>query len=252
MALRVNLDNDDIHALNAATEQVSQIEEGRDVVIEGEVPEYAHIILKGFACRYNVVAGGGRSIVAYLVPGDGCDLHASVLKRMSHSVSTVTSCTVASIPYRKIKEMAAYRPNIYLALWWSVLVDESILREWLVGVGRRSADRQVAHFLCEVLARLQAVGIAMEPDYKLPLTQSELADTAGLSHMHVHRVLTTLRKEGLIESKRKGLVVPDPKRLEAFANFDNRYLHLPEISEVSDPPHELSHATRLEFERRFN
>lgn len=251
LALRASLNEDDIEALTRATNAVERVEAGCALVSEGDAPEQAHIILEGFACRHRSVSEEGRAIIAYLVPGDGCDLHASILDRMSHAVTTLTPCTVATIPYRTVKELAAYRPNIYLALWWSVLVDEAILREWLVGVGRRSADRQVAHFLCEVLARLRAVGLAIEPDYKLPLTQSELADTAGLSHMHVHRVLASLRKAGLIESKRKGLVVPNLQRLEAFAGFDSSYLHLARLQERSEPPHELAHATRLEFERRF-
>ncbi len=172
LALRANLDDGDVAALGAATSDVAQVEAGRDLVSEGVRPDAAYVILDGFACRYKLVPDGGRSILAYLVPGDGCDLHASLLNRAIHSVATLTPCTVASVPYRTIKELAALRPNIYRALWWSVLVDEAVLQEWLVGVGRRSADKQVAHIICELFARLNAVGLGLEPEYRLPLAQS--------------------------------------------------------------------------------
>ncbi|MEA1832664.1 Crp/Fnr family transcriptional regulator [Methylobacterium durans] len=226
LELRASLSEADRHALEQATAKVMQVEANRDLIAQGDAPEHAFVILEGFACRYKLLPDGGRSIVAYLIPGDGCDLHASILPRMVHSIGTLTPCLVARIPYQTIKELAAYHPNIYKALWWSVLVDEAILLEWLVGVGRRPADKQVAHFLCEMMVRLQAVGLVAENSYRLPITQSELADTAGLSHVHVNRVLQDLRKERLIEQKRRGLLILDIERLKTFAGFVADYLHL--------------------------
>ncbi len=214
-------------ALDAATSATAQVEAGRDLVSEGERPDAAYVILQGFACRYKLVPDGGRSILAYLVPGDGCDLHASLLNRAIHSVATLTPCTgrLRALP----DDQGARRPpaQIYRALWWSFLVDEAVLQEWLVGVGRRSADRQVAHIICELFARLNAVGLGLEPDYRLPLAQSELADTAGLSNVHLSRVLSDLRRAGLIESGRKSVRVPNLKRLQDFSGFTPDYLLLP-------------------------
>lgn len=236
LRLRAHLDESDVAALRAATAEVSQVEAGRDLVSEGGAPGAAYIILDGFACRYKLLPDGGRSILAYLVPGDGCDLHASLLNRAINSVMTLTPCTIASVTYRSIKELAATRPNIYRALWWSVLVDEAVLQEWLVGIGRRSADKQVAHILCELLTRLQAVELGTGPQYRLPLTQAELADTAGLSNVHLSRVLADLRKAGLITSGRKSISVPDLGRLRTFADFKPDYLLLPSLKV---PPEEL-------------
>ena len=252
LSLRVSLSEADQEALREATSSTITVPSGRDLVTEGDFTDNAYIILEGFACRYKLVSNGGRSIVAYLVPGDGCDLHASILSTMVHSIMTLTECRVAVVPYRTIKQLAAFRPNVYLALWWTVLVDELILQEWLVGVGRRSADKQVAHFLCEVFARLQAVGLGFEAGYRLPLSQSELADTAGLSHVHVNRVLTDLRKAGLVEIKRKSLTVPNLDILKNFAEFTADYLHLPPVTSRELPPKQLSDATRREFEKRYS
>ena len=44
-------------------------------------------------------------------------------------------------------------PAITRALWWIALVDEAVLREWIVNVSRRSAEQAVAHLFCELLAR---------------------------------------------------------------------------------------------------
>ena len=39
---------------------------------------------------------------------------------------------------------------------------EATLREWLVGMGQREADRQMAHLFCELLVRLRPVGLGDE------------------------------------------------------------------------------------------
>ena len=48
-----------------------------DILRLGERPQKAHRLLKGFACRYQLLRSGRRQITAILVPGDICDLEAS-------------------------------------------------------------------------------------------------------------------------------------------------------------------------------
>ena len=61
--------------------------------------------------------------------------------------------------------------------------------EHLIDVGRRTAIERVAHFLLEMQTRLQAIGLADERSYRLPLTQELLADALGLSVQYVNQTL---------------------------------------------------------------
>lgn len=69
---------------------------------------------------------------------------------------------------------------------------------------------------------MRAVGLAE----KLPMTQEELADTAGLSTVHVNRSLQALRAEGLVDLKNKRVVIVDHERLIEYSGFNPNYLHL--------------------------
>jgi CRP-like cAMP-binding protein len=80
--------------------------------------------------------------------------------------------------------------------------------------------------LCEVRARLAAVDLAPDDVLDFPLTQIDLADSAGLSPVHVNRVLHHLRDEGLIAWRASVLRVLDRPALERRADFDPNYLHL--------------------------
>lgn len=197
-----------------------------DLIREGERPRQVHLLVEGFACRYKILEDGGRQIVAFLVPGDLCDVHVFILGAMDHSIGTISPCRVAFIERAALEEIFDKHPAITRALWWATLVDEAVLREWLANMGRRPAEQRIAHVLCEVLVRLQAVGLATENSYDLPLTQNEIADTMGLSDVHVNRTLQRLRSEGLIELKRGALTILEVERLKEFSGFNQNYLHL--------------------------
>ena len=196
-----------------------------DLVREGDQPGDVRLILEGFAYRYKFLPDGSRQIVAYLIPGDFCDLHVFILKTMDHGIATLSPCTVADIPRTRVLELIE-RPAIARALWWATLVDEATLREWLVNIGARPADQRVGHLLCELLVRLETVGLTVKGSYELPLTQKELGDTMGLSAVHMNRIIQRLRAEKLITKNRGRVIVEDVERLKAFSGFNPNYLHL--------------------------
>ena len=144
---------------------------------------------------------------------------------MDHSICTLSPCAVVAISRETIEDLTTCHPRLTRALWWATLVDEGILREWLTGMGQRSSETQAAHLFCELLVRLQAVGLATPNSYRLPVTQNDLADALGISAVHLNRTLQQLRAQGLIRLKSSMLTIPDVQRLESFAGFNPNYLH---------------------------
>jgi CRP-like cAMP-binding protein len=226
-----DLTDEDRQRLRDVTVVGREVGARQDIIREGDEPNGVHLVMSGFACRYKSLSDGRRSIMAYLVPGDFCDLHVSILGEMDHTIATLTPCTIVDISHQQIAELTR-QPRIARALWWATLVDEGVLREWLVNMGQRAADLQMAHLLCELLVRLQTVGHATKNSYLFPLTQDELADTLGISAVHINRVLQQLREDGLIVLKDRRLTVTNVERLMIFAQFNPNYLHLRRAAQV--------------------
>ncbi|MDB5648115.1 Crp/Fnr family transcriptional regulator [Methylobacterium sp.] len=197
-----------------------------DLIREGDPPDGVILVMEGIACRQKHRANGARQITAYLVPGDSCDLDVALLDRMDHTITTLSACRVVRIPSDVVRRLLKDHPTVARALRMSTLVDEATLREWLVNVGCRSAIERIAHLFCELLVRLQVVGFASEDSYEFPVTQLDLADTVGLSNVHVNRSLQELRRKGVIELKGKTLKILDRQRLKTIAEFNAKYLHL--------------------------
>jgi CRP-like cAMP-binding protein len=212
--------------LRSLPAHLRQVEARRDIVVDGDWPAELSLLIEGFACRYKLLANGKRQIMALLIPGDICDLRALLTGRMDHAVAALNECRVATIPREKIFEVMEKSPRIELALWRDTMLDAALYRQWLINLGRRAADQRIAHLLCELWTRLEAIGRAQVATYELPITQSDLADAMGLSLVHVNRSLKHLREGGLITFRENEVRVHDWDRLREVAVFDPGYLQL--------------------------
>lgn len=221
-----DLRDEDRASLAALCRDVRLVPAKRNLISEGERPEHIHLIVDGWAARYKLLDNGARQIVALLIPGDFCDLHATVLGHMDHGIVAITPCQVAFIPPAEINELTSHHNGLTRALWWSTLVDEAVLRSWVVNAGRRDAYQRIAHLMCEMHARMKMIGLVTEEQLELPLTQDELADATALTPVHVNRTLQRLRNEGLITFRSGQLTVLDVPKLQAAAGFDPNYLHI--------------------------
>ncbi|MBJ6126376.1 Crp/Fnr family transcriptional regulator [Microvirga splendida] len=221
-----SLSDEERQVLGSLPVQVATFKPDRDIVRIGDRPSQSFMVLQGFTCVYKLTAEGKRQIVAFHVPGDLPDLQSLHLKVMDHSVATVSACTLGFIPHEALYDLCNRYPRITAALWRETLVDASIFREWMTGIGRREAYNRMAHLLCELLVRLKAVGVAEDETFDLPVTQTELADAIGASTVHVNRVLQELRADGLIRSRGTQIQILDWDRLKEAGDFDPLYLHL--------------------------
>ena len=216
----------DKQALELATRHTRQVGAGRDLVREGDRPTECQLILQGFAYRHRTPDDGQRQIMGFEIPGDLCDLHGFLMGRADHAVATLTPCEVATLPRDVLMDWYEERPVVAHALWRGMLVDAAISRTWLLGIARRTARERVAHLLCEVLRRLQAVGLAEDGGGTLPFPPAEIADALGLSVVHVHRTLQSLHREGLVTPGVGQVTIDDPPGLQAACGFDPAYLYL--------------------------
>lgn len=227
------LSEPEIQTVRAMFTGSRRVPAGDDIVCEGEVSASVSLILEGLACRYKTMSDGRRQIMGFLLPGDLVDLHGYMAGEMDHSVGALTPCKLSAVPHQKLHDALEQHPGLVRTLWAESLAEGSVAREWLVGLGRRSAYSRIAHLLCEVVARMKAIGLTDGSVCDLPVTQQELADSLGLSLVHVNRVLQRLRASGLVSLGRGALQVHDWDGLQQAGEFDPSYLKINVIKRLS-------------------
>ena len=197
-----------------------------DLVCEGDVMNQSLLLEKGWACRYSTLPDGRRQILALHVSGDFVDLQSFPLKRMDHTVATLSPCRIAVYPHENLRRLSETMPHLTRMLWLATLIDAAILRQWLLGAGQRSALERAAHLICELFTRLDVVGGAPGKAFDLPLTQAELGDVLGISQVHANRVVGDLRRRSLVTWRDEQVRILNLEGLKELAAFDPTYLVL--------------------------
>jgi CRP/FNR family transcriptional regulator len=97
-------------------------------------------------------------------------------------------------------------------------------REWMVLLGRKTAQERLASFLWILMRRHAALTKAPVDDglaVPLPLTREAIAEYLGLTIETVSRQFTALRKAGIIEAPdRRLVIVCDVDALKDLAGQD--------------------------------
>jgi CRP-like cAMP-binding protein len=206
--------------------QVSRFFEPRSYLVrEGDITDTCAVLVSGFAYRHKTSSNGDRQIVGILFPGDLLNLQQLYIDVADHNIQTLTQCEVAKIPHSALRSILRDRPSINDAIVTSILIEGSIMREWLLNIGQRDARTRVAHFLCEFVVRLNRQGVALENTHHLPMTQEQLGDALGLTAVHINRTLKVLEIEGFITRDKHGFTFPQWKKLCTTSDFNSRYLH---------------------------
>lgn len=198
---------------------------GQELVCEGDPADRIRIILSGWMAGYKALEDGRRQIVNFALPGDTCDAFVYLLRRMDHSIVSLTPVTFAEIDRERFEVFIASDRALAEGFWCETLSNAAIQREWTINLGRRDAFERVAHLLCELIERLRVVGLWDGHSCAFPVTQLDLADATGLSVVHVNRTLQELRSSGLIVLRDRTLTVNDLNALKGAAMFSADYLH---------------------------
>ena len=192
----------DAVALAKATAHPRRYRARQDLIREGDEPGPVFVVLEGWVCRYKILPSGARQIMAFLMAGDSCDLHVKLLAQMDHGIQAITPALVATISRTEMQAIMDAHPNIAQAMYISQLVDEGIMRAWIVSMGRRSSAERVAHLTCELYLRARNIGLTGETTFAMPLSQLVLADALRKTPVHMNRVLKELRLAGAMALQR--------------------------------------------------
>ncbi len=220
-----DLSDTDIAAIEAASARPRRYAARQDLIREGDETGPMFVVLEGWICRYKILPSGTRQIMAFMMPGDACDLHIKLLAQMDHGIQAVTPATVATVSRADMQTIMLEHPNIARAMYTAQLVDEGIMRAWIVSMGRRSAIERVAHLTCELYLRARTIGLTQGGEFALPLSQLVLADALGMTPVHINRVLKELRLAGAMALSRGSVTIMDSVKLVQIAGFDENYLH---------------------------
>ena len=80
--------------------------------------------------------------------------------------------------------------------------------------------REILNLLLELYDRLEAVGLAKNDSFRVPITQQVLGEALGLSLVHINRTLQKLRAKNLITLRRGVVTLHERHKLRSVACYE--------------------------------
>src|SRR5665213_1498222 len=180
----VNIAESDLELVRGLAERRERHGPGEQLIAEGLAAGHPRFVVSGWACRQRLMPDGRRQIFSLLLPGDSFGFGAAP------ALASVVALTALETLDASAVQDAAWRgasPGLARALAAADLLEDALLLDHAVRLGRLTAFERVAHFLLELQHRLEIAGLGDRQRFPLPLTQEILADALGLSIVHVNR-----------------------------------------------------------------
>jgi len=167
---------------------------GETIIHAGSVsPIFANIV-SGVLKLAHTTGDGREAIVGLLFPADFVGRLFGV--RTDTDVTALTDVELCIYPRQNFEAALTDFARLERQLLASTLDALDFTREWMVLLGRKSAEERVASFLLVMAQRLKTPPGAA---FDLPLTRAQIADVLGLTIETVSRQMTRLKAAGVIQ-----------------------------------------------------
>jgi len=235
LAIRLALTPDELPILQSIFSVARSVRRHQDIVTEGKRNRVIFFVLEGLLIHYRIMRDGQRQVINIVVPGDIVGAPSCFFDGALYSVRSLTNSVVIAWPLEELFNLSGMQSQLATKIFWSFCCDAAMSAEHVVVVGRRSARERIAHFLLELLIRLQGIGLADERSYRLPFSQDVICDALGLSLAYVNRELRRLAQDGLVIISDHKVEINDVEALSALADFEDHYLRPTPIDELIAP-----------------
>lgn len=197
------------------------LDTGSILIAEGADNSPLFTLLDGWAMRFKTLPDGRRQILNFQLPGDFVGLQQKMTDAASHGVVALTPVRVCRFSRDAVWLLHRELPSLGFDVTWLAANENALVDDNLLSVGRRSALERTAALLLTLFVRAlpheangQLVGVGW------PLTRQHVADALGLSLVHTHRALRSLRQRGLVDFRPDPrLALPDPAALARVARM---------------------------------
>lgn len=219
-----SLNEDERQLLIALEESPTDIKAGTLLWEIGEPANEFCTLKSGWAYSYRHLENGDRQILEVFLPGDIIGLREFAFNQRLENVRMINDGVICHFPHRRMLELFRQSLPLTSVMFAIGSRQQALLTERLVNIARRSARQKMAHFLHEMYLRLRQTNEDISGQFRLPLSQEQLADILGLSPVHVSRTFSALSEDGLVFRDRHNVTIPDLDALSVEGEFDDAYL----------------------------
>jgi CRP/FNR family transcriptional regulator len=187
---------------------------GQHIHLADEKPEFFGAVVAGVIKQTKILFDGRQQVVGLLLPPDSVGHPFG--RKATYFAQAATQVELCCFPYAGFERMMADFPGLKQRLLEQTLDELDSALDWMVLLGRKTAEERVASLLLMLATRSSLLsegngGLPGQSEtFQLHLKRQEIADFLGLTYETVSRQFTILKKAGLIEiAGRRRITIPD-------------------------------------------
>jgi CRP-like cAMP-binding protein len=215
LATLAALTSEDLARVAGAESHRSTVPPHRDLLGRGTA-DGAQLVLHGWGYQQQLLPDGRRQIARFVLPGDVIGPRARTGVMTPATTTTLTEMATCAAP-----DPGHPESGLAQAYAVSAALDEAYLRAQITRLGRMSAYERMADWLLETRDRLMLAGLASDDGFTMPLTQELLADTLGLTSVHVNRTVRDLRQDQLVTINAKRVTFHGLDRMKVLVGYQS-------------------------------
>jgi CRP-like cAMP-binding protein len=172
---------------------------GENIVIRNQISENVLVLCDGWAFRFFQLPDGRRQITYFLLPGD---LFSAVMvfeERSQSSVQALTDIRISEYKRVEVQARLVVNPALSKALSTACIVQINDSDQLLAALGHRSAEERIAYLFLHLMRRITINSVIRDQRYPFPLRQQHIAETVGLTPVHVSRVIGQFRDRNIVD-----------------------------------------------------
>jgi CRP/FNR family transcriptional regulator len=195
---------------------------GESLIWEGDESVLVANVIDGVLKLSTGTEDGREQIVGVVYPADFIGRPFGAKTR--HSVTALTDAKVCVFSRGDFDAFAAAHPKLEHKLLQRTLAELDRTRQWMLLLGRKSAEEKIATFLLDMSERLVDPGCEDKTDkpldeFELPFSRQQVGDILGLTIETVSRQMTKLKRDEIIDlPTRRAVTIRDRRALQAMAD----------------------------------
>lgn len=194
---------------------------GQTIISAEEPAGFFANVVSGTVKLTKTLPDGRQQIVGLLFAPDF--LGRAYSKTNPYTAEAATEVEICTFPHAAFERLAGEYPGLQQRLFQHTLDELDAAREWMLLLGRKTAEEKVASFLLMLAKRSLTIGCSHSkaldvPSFELPLTRADMADFLGLTIETVSRQITRLKTSKAIRLASNRLIeVPNLQYLAKIA-----------------------------------
>lgn len=219
-----DMSENEIKSIEGFIDKKRHYTKGETIIDEHESVSFSLCVNSGYLILGSYLPNGSRQIYRVALPGDSIGF-SHKQTGANYFVQAITDVDVCVVNNNTVRDLVSHEPSIALRLIEILSNNSQDYQRYLLNIGRKDAAESLAYLILDLLDKIKntnntcAKNTCVEPEDFFPLNQEDMADAVGLTKVHVSRVISQFKKDGLIKCAHRKMEVLDRDELERIAQY---------------------------------